>query len=127
MLPSGKVLIAGGAASLSGVHTLLLNKYYVDELYDAIIIQPIKRVSTGVLWRGVVYGAIDGAVTTFAVVSGVAGAGLSAGIVVILGVLLSLLQLALNPSFGTMTQTAVEGLMVYLVWNTDVSAWLKQD
>lgn len=32
-----------------------------------------------------VYGAIDGSVTTFAVVSGVAGAGLSANIVVILG------------------------------------------
>lgn len=33
-----------------------------------------------------VYGAIDGAVTTFAVVSGVAGAGLGTNIVVILGV-----------------------------------------
>lgn len=33
-----------------------------------------------------VYGAIDGAVTTFAVVSGVAGAGLSANVVLILGV-----------------------------------------
>lgn len=33
-----------------------------------------------------VYGAIDGAVTTFAVVSGVAGAGLSPGIIIILGV-----------------------------------------
>ncbi len=33
-----------------------------------------------------VYGAIDGAVTTFAVVSGVAGAGLSPGIVIVLGV-----------------------------------------
>lgn len=32
-----------------------------------------------------VYGAIDGAVTTFAVVSGVAGANLSAGIVIVLG------------------------------------------
>jgi len=32
-----------------------------------------------------VYGGIDGAVTTFAVVSGVAGAGLSPGIVIILG------------------------------------------
>lgn len=32
-----------------------------------------------------VYGAIDGAVTTFAVVSGVAGAGLSSNIVIILG------------------------------------------
>ncbi|MBX3436351.1 MAG: VIT1/CCC1 transporter family protein [Planctomycetaceae bacterium] len=33
-----------------------------------------------------IYGAIDGAVTTFAVVSGVAGAGLSSGVIVILGV-----------------------------------------
>ncbi|MCA9076787.1 MAG: VIT1/CCC1 transporter family protein [Planctomycetaceae bacterium] len=33
-----------------------------------------------------IYGAIDGAVTTFAVVSGVAGAGLSSGIIVVLGI-----------------------------------------
>lgn len=32
-----------------------------------------------------IYGAIDGAVTTFAIVAGVAGAGLSAGVVIILG------------------------------------------
>ena len=32
-----------------------------------------------------IYGAIDGTVTTFAVVSGVAGAGLSSGIIVVLG------------------------------------------
>lgn len=36
--------------------------------------------------RDFVYGAIDGAVTTFAVVSGVAGAGLAPGIVIVLGV-----------------------------------------
>ncbi len=36
--------------------------------------------------RDFIYGAIDGAVTTFAVVAGVAGAGLSAGIVIILGI-----------------------------------------
>jgi VIT1/CCC1 family predicted Fe2+/Mn2+ transporter len=36
--------------------------------------------------RDFVYGSIDGVVTTFAVVAGVAGAGLSWGIVVILGV-----------------------------------------
>jgi len=35
--------------------------------------------------RDVVYGGIDGAVTTFAVVAGVAGAGLSATVVIILG------------------------------------------
>lgn len=36
--------------------------------------------------RDFVYGAIDGAVTTFAVVSGVAGAGLSPDVVLILGI-----------------------------------------
>jgi len=35
--------------------------------------------------RDFIYGAIDGIVTTFAIVSGVAGAGLSTGIVMILG------------------------------------------
>jgi VIT1/CCC1 family predicted Fe2+/Mn2+ transporter len=35
--------------------------------------------------RDFVYGAVDGAVTTFAVVAGVAGAGLPGGVVVILG------------------------------------------
>ena len=50
------------AAQFSGLHKLLLNKYYVDELYDAVIVQPIKRVSSGVLWRGVDAGIIDGSV-----------------------------------------------------------------
>src|SRR5262249_10185332 len=35
--------------------------------------------------RDFIYGAVDGSVTTFAVVAGVAGADLSAGVVVILG------------------------------------------
>jgi NADH-quinone oxidoreductase subunit L len=50
------------AAQFSGVHKLLLNKYYVDEFYDAVIVQPIKRVSSGVLWRGIDAGLIDGTV-----------------------------------------------------------------
>ena len=44
------------------MHRLLLGKYYVDEMYDAAIVQPIKRMSTGVLWRGVDAGLIDGTV-----------------------------------------------------------------
>lgn len=36
--------------------------------------------------RDFIYGGIDGAVTTFAIVSGVAGAGLSSGVVVVLGI-----------------------------------------
>jgi NADH-quinone oxidoreductase subunit L len=50
------------AARFRGLHALLLNKYYVDEIYDAIIVQPIKLVSTSVLWRAVDAAVIDGAV-----------------------------------------------------------------
>ncbi len=50
------------ARRFAGVHRLLLNKYYVDELYNATIVQPIKRLSTGVLWKVVDAGVIDGAV-----------------------------------------------------------------
>ena len=41
------------------VHGLLLNKYYVDEVYDAVVVQPIKAVSTSVLWKGVDASGID--------------------------------------------------------------------
>jgi NADH-quinone oxidoreductase subunit L len=50
------------AGSFSGIHRVLLNKYYVDEIYDTAIVQPIKIVSTGALWKGVDAGGIDGAV-----------------------------------------------------------------
>ena len=48
--------------SIRGVHRLLLNKYYVDEVYDATIVQPIKVVSTEGLWRGFDVKVVDGAV-----------------------------------------------------------------
>ena len=50
------------ARQFSGLYRLLLNKYYVDEIYDAAIVQPIKLLSTGVLWKGVDAGLIDGTV-----------------------------------------------------------------
>jgi NADH-quinone oxidoreductase subunit L len=50
------------ARGATPLYTLLLNKYYVDEIYDATIVQPIKGMSTLLLWRGVDAGLIDGAV-----------------------------------------------------------------
>jgi NADH-quinone oxidoreductase subunit L len=50
------------AQRFAGVHRLLLNKYFVDEVYDAAIVQPVKRTSAGLLWRRVDAGVIDGTV-----------------------------------------------------------------
>jgi NADH-quinone oxidoreductase subunit L len=59
------------ARTFSPIHKLLLNKYYVDELYDATIVQPIKVVSQQGLWRGFDVRVIDGAVNgTGALVTG---------------------------------------------------------
>lgn len=41
---------------------LLEEKYYVDELYDATVVQPIKQGSTNVLWKVIDVHIIDGAV-----------------------------------------------------------------
>ena len=50
------------AASFAGVHRLLLNKYFVDEAYDAVIVQPIYNLSERGLWKIVDAGMIDGTV-----------------------------------------------------------------
>jgi NADH-quinone oxidoreductase subunit L len=54
--------------SFAGVHRVLLNKYYVDEIYNAVIVQPIKKVSSGLLWRGIDAGVIDGTVNAVGLV-----------------------------------------------------------
>jgi NADH-quinone oxidoreductase subunit L len=55
-------LAEAAARRFSGLHRLLLRKYYVDEIYDAGLVQPIRIVSEQVLWKGVDVGLIDGAV-----------------------------------------------------------------
>jgi len=45
-----------------GVHKLLYNKYYVDEIYAATVVRPLVWLSTNVLWKVVDSGMIDGAV-----------------------------------------------------------------
>jgi NADH-quinone oxidoreductase subunit L len=50
------------ARTFAPIHRLLLNKYYVDEIYDTTIVQPIKVVSEEGLWRRFDVRIIDGAV-----------------------------------------------------------------
>ena len=50
------------AQSLRGLYLLVFNKYYVDEIYGALIVRPLIWISTNVLWHGVDEGIIDGLV-----------------------------------------------------------------
>jgi len=54
------------AKSLKGAYTTLLNKYYVDELYAAVIVKPLVWLSTYALWKFVDVGVIDGTVNSVA-------------------------------------------------------------
>lgn len=45
-----------------GIERVLRDKYYVDEIYDAAIVEPTMAVSRNVLWRGIDAGIIDGLV-----------------------------------------------------------------
>jgi NADH-quinone oxidoreductase subunit L len=50
------------ALRFAGLRQLLANKYYVDEMYDATIVQPIRIVSEDALWKNIDARLIDGAV-----------------------------------------------------------------
>jgi NADH-quinone oxidoreductase subunit L len=56
-----------------GLHALLLNKYYVDEIYAKVIVHPLLWLSTHVLWHVVDEGVIDGAVNGTASVARASG------------------------------------------------------
>jgi NADH-quinone oxidoreductase subunit L len=43
-----------------GFERVLENKYYVDEMYDKVIVQPTYATSRNLLWRGIDVGLIDG-------------------------------------------------------------------
>ena len=50
------------AEKAHAMYSIMLNKYYVDELYQAIIVLPVVRGSREFLWKVVDAGIIDGAV-----------------------------------------------------------------
>ena len=50
------------AASLSGGYQALVHKYYVDEIYAAVLVRPLIDGSTRLLWQGLDRGVIDAAV-----------------------------------------------------------------
>src|SRR3954454_6476696 len=54
-------LPAAEAPADTGIGRVLLHKYYVDEIYNALIVRPVVLLSRYVLWKGVDQGIVDGA------------------------------------------------------------------
>jgi NADH-quinone oxidoreductase subunit L len=64
-------IAAEAARRFAPAYRLLLNKYYVDEIYDAAIVHPTETVSREGLWRGFDVKVVDGAVNgTASIVAG---------------------------------------------------------
>ena len=50
------------ATNLGGLYTAVYNKWYVDEIYDAAVVNPLVDGSRTVLWKAAYAGMIDGSV-----------------------------------------------------------------
>ncbi|MEW6003893.1 MAG: NADH-quinone oxidoreductase subunit L [Stygiobacter sp.] len=50
------------SSKFKGLYNLLLNKYFVDEIYEASVVQPIQKGSEKLLWKFADVKIIDGAV-----------------------------------------------------------------
>jgi NADH-quinone oxidoreductase subunit L len=68
LLPWERLVPARQAPTERGIGRLLWKRYYVDEIYDRMLVRPIVWMSRRILWRFVDQGAID-----TGAVSGVAG------------------------------------------------------
>jgi len=59
-LDPAKLVPKAQAQPEHGFEKVLENKYYVDEQYDRLIVQPTYKTSRNLLWRGIDVGLIDG-------------------------------------------------------------------
>ena len=53
--------VAAEAPADTGFWRVVFRKYYIDEIYDAVIVRPLVWLSRVVLWKGVDQGVVDGA------------------------------------------------------------------
>jgi NADH-quinone oxidoreductase subunit L len=88
-----------------GIYNLLLNKYFVDEAYDAVIVNPMVKGSDKILWKFTDTKIIDGLINGVAALIGIIsrnirkienGVAQSYAIVMMLGVAAALLWIILS-------------------------------
>jgi NADH-quinone oxidoreductase subunit L len=88
----------------SKIHRILLRKYYVDEIYDAVFVRPINFLSDRVFYRGIDVNVIDGIVND----SGAALRGM--------GNIFRRLQTGDARAYAAAILIGTLGLIAYLVW-----------
>ncbi len=54
-----RVVPKSRAVEEQGIERVIANKYYVDEVYDAAIVQPTYQISRNLLWKAIDVGLID--------------------------------------------------------------------
>ncbi|MCW8817943.1 MAG: NADH-quinone oxidoreductase subunit L [Ignavibacteriaceae bacterium] len=95
------------ASRFKGAYNILLNKYFLDEAYEASVVNPIVKGSENILWKIADNRIIDGTINNLAKlvdnISGTikkiqTGVAQSYALVMILGVLIALLWLIISYS-----------------------------
>ncbi|HUV95942.1 MAG TPA: proton-conducting transporter membrane subunit, partial [Acidobacteriaceae bacterium] len=69
-------LAVSAAQNAKALYSLIWNKYWVDEIYGAVIVGPILAFSRNVLGRGIEAGIIDGANTAMTATANGASSGI---------------------------------------------------
>jgi NADH-quinone oxidoreductase subunit L len=92
------------AARFPGVYRVLLNKYYVDELYDVTVVQPVKIVSEDGLWRGMDARVIDGSVNA------------TGQVVAAMSAVIRLVQSGSVKTYAASTLLGVVVILAYYLW-----------
>jgi NADH-quinone oxidoreductase subunit L len=93
------------SSKFKGIYNVLLNKYFVDEAYDATIINPIVKGSESILWKiadnKMIDGTINGVAKLIDKISGSikkiqTGIAQSYALVMVLGILIALFWIILS-------------------------------
>ena len=85
------------------LYRMLWNKWFVDEALEGVFVNPVRRVSTGLLWRGIDVRIIDGAV------NGLGGIARSTGAALVK------LQTGITQNYAMGITAGVAALAIYVV------------
>jgi NADH-quinone oxidoreductase subunit L len=95
------------SSSFKGIYNLLLNKYFVDEVYEASIVNPIVKGSENILWKFTDNILIDGLVNAVAKLIGMisdnikkiqTGVAQAYALVMVLGILIAIFWIIMSHS-----------------------------